>query len=96
MGHDHNHDQDHAEGNIKVAFFLNLAFTVIEIFGGFYTNSIAIMSDAVHDLGDSISLGLAWYFQNLSKKGRDHNYSYGYTSACPWGPGRRSPSRSRS
>ena len=78
MGHDHNHDQDHAEGNIKVAFFLNLAFTVIEIFGGFYTNSIAIMSDAVHDLGDSISLGLAWYFQNLSKKGRDHNYSYGY------------------
>lgn len=78
MGHDHNHGHSHAEGNIKVAFFLNISFTIIEIVGGILTNSVAIMSDAVHDLGDSISLGLAWYFQNLSKKGRDHNYSYGY------------------
>lgn len=76
MSHEHNHSK--SEGNIKVAFFLNLAFTIIEIFGGIYTNSVAIMSDAIHDLGDSISLGLAWYFQNLSKKGHDENYSYGY------------------
>jgi cobalt-zinc-cadmium efflux system protein len=77
MGH-HHHHHDHASGNLKVAFFLNLLFTVIEIVGGILTNSLAILSDALHDLGDSLSLGLAWYFQNISKKGRDQKFSYGY------------------
>ena len=77
MGHDHHHHH-HETGNIKVAFFLNLFFTIIEIVGGIMTNSLAILSDALHDLGDSFSLGLAWYFQNISKKGRDKKYSYGY------------------
>jgi len=72
----HNHSSD--TGNIKVAFFLNLSFTVIEIIGGILTNSVAIFSDAVHDLGDSLSLGMAWYFQKVSQKGRDDKYSYGY------------------
>jgi len=79
--HDHNHDHHHRPNdtqNIRLAFILNLAFTLIEIVGGFLTNSIAILSDALHDLGDSLSLGLAWYFQNISKKGRDGSYSYGY------------------
>jgi len=74
-GHSHHH---HGDGNIKVAFFLNLGFTIIEIFGGIFTNSVAILSDALHDLGDTFSLGLAWYFQRLSKKGRDQTFSYGY------------------
>jgi len=73
MGH-HHHDTK----NIKAAFFLNLTFTIIEVIGGLYTNSIAILSDALHDLGDSLSLGLSWYFQKLSKKGRTQKYSYGY------------------
>lgn len=68
MRQDHNHGQHHTTENIKTAFFLNFAFTIIEFIGGFYTNSLAIMSDAVHDLGDSLSLGMSWYFQNLSKK----------------------------
>ena len=70
MGHNHDHSHHHSEGNVKVAFFLNLSFTIIEIIGGLYTNSLAILSDALHDLGDSFSLGLSWYFQKLSKKGR--------------------------
>ncbi|MDD2243575.1 MAG: cation diffusion facilitator family transporter [Dysgonamonadaceae bacterium] len=74
----HNHNNNNAEGNIKTAFFLNLFFTVIEFIGGALTNSMAILSDAVHDLGDSISLGLSWYFQNLSKKGSNQVYTYGY------------------
>ncbi len=87
MPHSHSHTHHHGHGhhhhhgdvkNIKTAFFLNLLFTVIEIVGGFYTNSIAILSDALHDLGDSLSLGLAWYFQKLSKKSRDQQFSYGY------------------
>ncbi len=80
MGHHHNHSHshDHSEGNIKVAFLLNLAFTIIEIIGGLYTNSLAILSDALHDLGDSLSLGLSWYFQRVSKKGRTPKFSFGY------------------
>lgn len=75
--HDHGHHH-HGTGNIKVAFFLNLAFTIIEIIGGLFTNSMAILSDALHDLGDSISLGLSWYFQKVSQKHKDKKYSYGY------------------
>lgn len=81
MAHDHhNHTHDHHSDvkNIKVAFFLNLGFTLLEIVGGFFTNSIAILSDAVHDLGDCLSLGLAWYFQKMAKKGSSKSYSYGY------------------
>ncbi|WP_411826745.1 cation diffusion facilitator family transporter [Luteolibacter sp. AS25] len=79
MSAGHNHDHQHgSSGNLKLAFFLNLSFTIIEIFGGFWTNSIAILTDSVHDLGDSISLGLAWYFENLSKKGRTPLHTYGY------------------
>lgn len=72
------HHQQNIGKNIKIAFFLNLGFTVVEIIGGILTNSVAILSDAVHDFGDSISLGLAWYFQKLSGKGSDNKYSYGY------------------
>jgi len=77
MGHQHNHHH-HDTGNIKVAFFLNLIFTIIEFVGGIYTNSLAIMSDALHDLGDSLSLGLSWYFQKLSNKKATQKFSYGY------------------
>lgn len=78
MGHHHHHSHESATGNIAVAFFLNLGFTIIEFIGGFYTNSLAIMSDALHDLGDSLSLGLAWYFQKLSTKKATKKYSYGF------------------
>lgn len=76
-GHDHHHDHGDVK-NIKVAFFLNLSFTIIEFVGGAITNSVAILSDAVHDLGDSFSLGLSWYFQKVAKKPRTQDYTYGY------------------
>lgn len=78
MAHHHNHSHGSSAGNIKVAFFLNVSFTIIEIIGGFYTNSLAIMSDAVHDLGDSLSLGLSWYFQKKATKKPSKDFSYGY------------------
>jgi cobalt-zinc-cadmium efflux system protein len=74
---DHHHHQ--SGQNLKVAFFLNLGFTILEIFGGLYVNSIAIISDAVHDLGDSLSLGTAWYLDKKSKQGSDKKFSFGYS-----------------
>ena len=75
----HNHSHYHSvTENIKVAFFLNFAFAILEIFGGLWTNSLAIISDAIHDLGDSLSLGLAWYLEKISNKKGDRFFSYGY------------------
>lgn len=74
----HNHEHGHVAGNIKVAFFLNLGFTVVEIIGGLWTNSVAILADAIHDLGDSLALGSAWYLERKSLKAGDRYYSYGY------------------
>ncbi|NNC82635.1 MAG: cation transporter [Flavobacteriales bacterium] len=79
MGHSHDHHKHFQDTtNIRAAFFLNLTFTLIEVAGGVWTNSVAILSDSLHDLGDTLSLGLAWYFQKLSNKGRDSRFSYGY------------------
>ncbi|MBN1932090.1 MAG: cation transporter [Desulfobacterales bacterium] len=64
--------------SLKTAFFLNLGFTFIEIIGGLWTNSIAILSDSLHDLGDSFSLGLSWYLEKYSQKEMDQKFSFGY------------------
>ena len=79
MGHHHDHDHHHhSSNNIKVAFFLNFAFTILEIIGGLYVNSIAIISDAIHDLGDTISLGTSWYLEEKSYKKSNKKFSFGY------------------
>ncbi|MED5525483.1 MAG: cation diffusion facilitator family transporter [Pseudomonadota bacterium] len=77
MSHSHHHHGHDDVGNIKVAFFLNLGFTLIEIVGGLLTNSVAILSDAVHDLGDSLALGLGWWLGNKAKAGPSARFSYG-------------------
>jgi len=75
MSHNHSHN---STGDLRLAFFLNLSFTIIEIAGGIWTNSLAILSDAIHDLGDSLSLGMAWYLESYARKDKDKKYSYGY------------------
>ena len=64
--------------NIRTVFLVNVIFTVIELVGGVLTNSVAILADALHDLGDSFSFGLAWYLEKFSNKKRDERFSYGY------------------
>lgn len=76
MGHHHDHQS--AGKNLKFAFFLNAGFTIFELIGGFYVNSVAIVSDAVHDLGDTLSLGTSWYLQNKSRKESNVRFSFGY------------------
>lgn len=75
QAHDH---PPQAGRNLAAAFWLNLGFTLFELLGGWWTNSVAILSDAVHDLGDSVSLGAAWYLQRRAQQGRDAQYSFGY------------------
>ncbi len=74
----HVHAAGRSEKNIRAAFLLNLLFTVIEVAGGLYTGSLAITADALHDLGDSFSLGLAWFFERIAQKKPSPLFSYGY------------------
>ena len=67
-----------SERNILIAFLLNLFFSIFEFFGGLMTNSVAIMSDSVHDLGDAISIGCSYLLEKKSKNKADNRYTYGY------------------
>ena len=64
--------------NILVAFLLNFAFSIFEFVGGIFTGSVAILSDAVHDIGDAASIGASYFLEKKSKKQPDENYTYGY------------------
>jgi cobalt-zinc-cadmium efflux system protein len=78
--HNHNHGSSGSDASTRIgwAFFLNVVFTIIEFIGGWLTNSTAIMADAVHDLGDSLSIGTAWGLNKLSDKEANNTFSYGY------------------
>lgn len=67
-----------SEKNILIAFLLNLFFAVFEFVGGIFTGSVAILSDALHDIGDALSIGLAFIFEKKSKRLPDEVYTYGY------------------
>ena len=66
------------EKKILIAFILNLAFSVFEIFGGIFTGSVAILSDAIHDTGDAAGIGLSYFFEKKSNRQPDEKYTYGY------------------
>ncbi|MBQ9737437.1 MAG: cation transporter [Clostridia bacterium] len=64
--------------NILIAFILNFAFSIFEFVGGIFTGSTAILSDALHDMGDAASIGMSYFFEKKSQKQPDENYTYGY------------------
>ncbi|MBQ9861851.1 MAG: cation transporter [Clostridia bacterium] len=66
------------ERNILIAFLLNALFAVFELVGGVLTGSVAILSDAVHDLGDATSIGVSFFLEHKSRGGPNETYTYGY------------------
>ena len=67
-----------SEKRMLISFILNFVFTIFEFVGGIITNSIALISDSIHDLGDSISMGVAIYLEKKSKQAADYKYTFGY------------------
>ncbi len=65
--------------NILIAFLLNLGFSVFELLGGIFTGSVAIISDALHDFGDAISIGISYFLERKSRGKPDAAHSYGYS-----------------
>jgi len=64
--------------NILIAFLLNLLFSIIEFIGGIITNSVAIISDSIHDMGDAMCIGISYILERKSTKKPDNKYTYGY------------------
>ncbi len=81
-GHCHNHSacksKNKSQKKILIAFILNLSFSIFELVGGFFSGSVAITSDAVHDFGDAASIGASYFLEKKSKKAPDDTYTYGY------------------
>ena len=71
--------KENKSNSTKVAFLLNLSFTILELVGGLLSGSIAIIADSLHDFADSLALGLGWYFERKSEKKKSNDrYTYGY------------------
>jgi cobalt-zinc-cadmium efflux system protein len=66
------------EKNVGFAAVLNILFTVLEMIGGFLTNSLALIADALHDFGDSFALIVAWYAERKAKKPATSKMTFGY------------------
>lgn len=81
-GHSHSHAHSNNEGSaaqrLTLAFFLNFFFAILELWGGLYTNSMAILSDALHDFGDSLALLVALFLEKFSNQKVSEGFSYGY------------------
>ena len=75
---DRHHHHKKAGQNLAFVFFMNLAFNIIVVIGAISTNSMAILSDFIHDLSDTISIALAWFLEHVAQKDVSDNYSYGY------------------
>ncbi|MFT7900515.1 cation diffusion facilitator family transporter [Tenacibaculum ascidiaceicola] len=79
-GHEHDHAaHNHSDKNgLSFAFWLNLFFSIVELIGGIFTNSTAIIADAFHDFMDAGAIGLAILMEKISGKKRTATFSYGY------------------
>jgi len=82
MGHHHNHHHHSGKSNTdKNLFFvtiLNFAITLAQIIGGILSNSLSLLSDALHNLSDSIAIGLAFWAQKVSKRPSTNNKTFGF------------------
>ena len=76
--HHHHHHAPTSAARILAAFLLNLCFSVFELIGGIFTGSVAILSDALHDLGDAAGIGLSFFLERKSRKQPDATHTYGY------------------
>ncbi|MGO2924455.1 cation diffusion facilitator family transporter [Lactococcus laudensis] len=80
MTHKHHHTTPNVKSGkrITIVFILNIVFAILEFIFGAMFGSVAILSDAVHDSGDAIAVGFAWFFEKVSRKKSNHSYTLGY------------------
>ena len=81
MGLFHNHSSDHKDRNLLISILLNSIITIAQIIGGFLSGSLALLSDALHNLTDVFSLIISYIASILSKKKATNTRTFGYKRA---------------
>lgn len=84
--HAHDHPHHSATGAFALALAINLAYTVLEAAFGFHADSLALLSDALHNLGDSLGLALAWGAARLAQRRPTTRHTYGWRRATQLSP----------
>ncbi|MEO8356436.1 MAG: cation diffusion facilitator family transporter [Chloroflexota bacterium] len=82
--HTHSHLRDVAKqttSRLSLSLFLTLAFVVVEAAAGYYANSLALLTDAAHNLTDVIALGLSWFAIRITAQPANARKTYGYHRA---------------
>lgn len=80
-GHHHHNGDDQTEGRLWISIFLNLTITLAEFVGGLISGSLALLSDALHNLNDTTSLGISLFARKVSKKEANVDKTFGYKRA---------------
>jgi cobalt-zinc-cadmium efflux system protein len=86
MSHSHHHGHGSATRAFAVVTLINLAYTVLEAGYGFATDSLALLSDALHNFGDVLGLGLAWGAAVIAKRPPTERHTYGWRRATLLSP----------
>lgn len=85
MGHHHSHNHDHAHDlrgkKLLISILLNIGITAAQIAGGFVSGSLSLLSDALHNFTDVISLIVSYFAAKLSKKKASNSKTFGYKRA---------------
>ena len=76
--HSHGHGHNLKGKNLLLAFGLNLVITITEIIGGLLSNSLALLSDAIHNLGDTFAVMLAYIANLISRRDANERKTFGY------------------
>lgn len=82
MGNNHNHHHHEVQGkNLLFSIVLNLVITVAQVIGGILSGSLALLSDALHNFSDVLSLVFSYVAHKLSRKKASVNQTFGYKRA---------------
>ena len=82
----HSHTHSHGTRAFAAVTLINLAYTALEAGYGFATNSLVLLSDALHNLGDVLGLGLAWGAAVIAQRVPTDRHTYGWRRATLLSP----------
>src|SRR4051812_7424561 len=79
--HAHSHTHSFNQSNSQrmlIALGITLAFVVFEVAAGIYSNSLALLTDAAHNVTDVVALGLSWYALRIALRPANASKTFGY------------------
>jgi len=81
MPHEDHHKIPESGFRLSMVVALNLVITVAEVIGGLLSNSLSLISDAVHNFSDGLAAIIAWIAMRLNQRPADQHYTFGYKRA---------------